>query len=34
MEAALRTAFEVVTKKELGKVDFHAVRGMGRSTMP
>ncbi len=28
MEAALRTAYEVITKQELPKVDFEAVRGM------
>ncbi|MDQ1277574.1 MAG: NADH-quinone oxidoreductase subunit [Thermodesulfobacteriota bacterium] len=28
MEAALRTAYEVLTKKELAKLDFEAVRGM------
>jgi iron-only hydrogenase group A len=28
MEAALRTAYEVITKKELGSLDFEAVRGM------
>ncbi len=28
MEAALRTAYEVITKKELAKIDFEAVRGM------
>ncbi|MBT9155687.1 MAG: NADP-reducing hydrogenase subunit HndC [Firmicutes bacterium] len=28
MEAALRTVYEVVSGKELGSLDFHAVRGM------
>ena len=28
MEAALRTAYEVITKKELSNLDFEAVRGM------
>ena len=28
MEAALRTAYEVITKKELRSLDFEAVRGM------
>jgi len=30
MEAALRTAYELVTKKELPKLDFEQVRGMAR----
>ena len=37
MEAALRTAYEVVTKKTLDKIDFKAVRGMQgikRATIP
>lgn len=28
MEAALRTAYEVTTGRQLDKVDFHAVRGL------
>ena len=29
MEAALRSVYEIVTKKELESIDFHAVRGFG-----